>query len=120
MGTAALVLDHPVAPAMVAASYVGFAAFVVLALRRSAPVGSCGCFGQTDTPPTLTHLVLNVGAAAVAVAVWASPSGASFASAVGRQPLYGIPFTLLCLTCAGLVYLAFSRLAQLEELRSRP
>lgn len=120
VGAAALALDAPAAAAMVAVSYVAFAGFVAVALRRAAMVGSCGCFGQADTPPTVTHLVINVAAAAVAVAVWARAPGASFATVVAQQPLFGIPFALLCAICAGLVYLAFTRLAQLKELRRRP
>ena len=35
----------------VAISYVAFAAFVVVALRRSTPIASCGCFGQRRHAP---------------------------------------------------------------------
>lgn len=119
-GATALAFDSQAAAGMVAAAYLAFAGFVVLALRRGTMVGSCGCFGRADTPPTVTHLVINMGVATVAAAVAARPSGTSFAVAVGDQPLLGIPFTLLCLTCAGLVYLAFTRLAQLNAVRSPP
>ncbi len=119
VGAVALAFDARAAAAMVAASYLAFAGFVVLALRRGAMVGSCGCFGRADTPPTRAHLMINLGAAAVAAAISARPSGASFAAALGDQPLLGIPFTLLCVTCAGLAYLAFTRLAQLNGVRSR-
>lgn len=118
VGTTALVFDSRVAAGIVAVSFAAFAGFVALALRRGTMVGSCGCFGRVDTPPTLTHLVLNAGAAAVAAAVAARPSGTSFAAAVGDQPLFAIPFTLLCVTSAGLVYLALTRLPQLNWLRS--
>ena len=119
VGATALAFDSQAAAAMVAASYAAFAGFVLLALRRGAMVGTCGCFGRADTPPTLTHLVINAGAAAVATGIAVRPSGTSFAATVGDQPLLGIPFTLLCLTCAALAYLAFTRLAQLEGLRNR-
>lgn len=119
VGATALAFDSRAAAVMVAVSYAAFAGFVMLALRRGTMVGSCGCFGRADTPPTLTHLVLNVAAAAVAAGIVARPSGASFAATVADESLLGIPFTLLCLTCAGLVYLAFTRLAQLEALRSQ-
>lgn len=120
VGVTALAFDSQVAAGMVAISYLAFAGFVVLALRRGTAVGSCGCFGRADTPPTLTHLVINVGAALVAAAVTARPSGTSFAVTVGDQPLFGIPFAVLCLTCAGLAYLAFTRLAQLNGARTQP
>ena len=56
----------------VAASYAGFAAFVVAALRKGTPLSTCGCFGTPDTPPTAIHLVLNIAAAGVAAAVAAT------------------------------------------------
>lgn len=120
MGASALAFDSRVTAVLVAASYAAFAGFVGLARRRGTMVGSCGCFGRADTPPTRTHLAIDCGAAATALAVAARPSGASFVSAVQLQPLFGIPFTVLSLTCAGLVFLAFTRLAQLSGLRSRP
>ncbi len=55
--------------ALVAASYAGFAAFVVAALRQGTPLSTCGCFGAADTPPTAIHLVVNLAAAGVAAAV---------------------------------------------------
>ena len=118
-GATALAFDSRAAAALVAASYAAFAGFVIVALRRGTMIGSCGCFGRADTPPTPTHLVINLGAAAVSAGVAARPAGTSFAAVVGDQPLLGIPFTMLCLTCAGLAYLAFTRLAQLQVLRSR-
>ena len=45
--------------------YLGFALWVIAALRRQVPIASCGCFGRDDTPPTGAHVFLNlVGAAA--------------------------------------------------------
>jgi hypothetical protein len=68
----------------VALSYLAFSAFVALVLVRGGVLGSCGCFGRPDTPPTVAHLlvtlVLAASAAALAVAppqeaVWSSLSG---------------------------------------------
>lgn len=50
----------------VALSYALFAAFVVAALRAGTMIGSCGCFGREETPPHWSHVVLNLGLAAVA------------------------------------------------------
>ena len=119
VGTAALAVDSRLTAGAVAASYAAFAGFALLALRRGAMVATCGCFGRADTPPTASHVAINAGAAAVAAGVSVHPSGSSLTAAAADQPLFGIPFALLCLTCAGLAYLAFTRLAQLHGLRSR-
>lgn len=45
--------------------YLAFAIWVTVALQRNVPLASCGCLGRDDTPPTMSHVVLNVLAAAV-------------------------------------------------------
>jgi hypothetical protein len=62
---------------LVALSYLAFAAFVVAALRRGTMVGSCGCFGREDTPPHVSHVVLNLVLAVVALS----------ATTFGRAPV---------------------------------
>jgi Methylamine utilisation protein MauE len=64
LGAAALVVGGPVVGVLVAASYVGFAVFVAAALRSGTPIGSCGCFGEADTPPRLGHVGTNLALAA--------------------------------------------------------
>ena len=49
--------------AVLAASYLGLGGFIAVALVRGLPLASCGCFGEPDTPPTVAHLVLNLGLA---------------------------------------------------------
>lgn len=85
VGAGALVLAGPVAPALMAASYAAFAGFVAVALRRSTPISSCGCFGRVDTPPSGLHVVLNVvfTLAAAAQAVDGVPPVDRFAGSVG-------------------------------------
>jgi uncharacterized membrane protein YphA (DoxX/SURF4 family) len=63
----ALAAGGPRPAAAVGASYLAFAAFIVVAHRRGGSVSSCGCFGETDSPPTFLHLILDLGAAATAV-----------------------------------------------------
>jgi hypothetical protein len=58
VGIGAIVIGGPAADAMVALLYVGFSAFLVLALRAAG--ASCGCTGRDDTPPTVAHLVMTV------------------------------------------------------------
>jgi hypothetical protein len=69
IATAAMVDGSRPFAALVAVSYLAFAAFVVVALRRDVPLSSCGCFGVEDTPPTPVHLAVNLAAAATAATV---------------------------------------------------
>ncbi len=103
IGISALVYGTRVFAVLVAASYAGFVAFVALALRRGAPISSCGCFGKADTPPSVTHIVVNSAAALAAVGVAIDPVG-GIADVAADQPLLGLPF--LVLVAAG-VYLTF-------------
>jgi hypothetical protein len=100
-----VLLGGPVPAACVAASYLGFAGFVTAAVVRQTPLSSCGCFGEPDAPPTVTHAVLNAGAgvAAIAAAVGYHPS---LAVALRTQPAAGIPFVLLTGISAYLGYVA--------------
>jgi len=59
----------PGAAAGTALAYLGFSAFVVLALVRDRPLSSCGCFAGPDVPPTLLHVVVTAGAALAALLV---------------------------------------------------
>jgi uncharacterized membrane protein YphA (DoxX/SURF4 family) len=70
LGSLFLVMGTAVLSAAVAAVYLAFAGFVVVAMRAGVD-GSCGCFGREDTPPSWLHVVANgvVAAAAVAYAV---------------------------------------------------
>lgn len=57
-----------VGPALaVAGSYVVFAAFVVMALWRRLPIGSCGCVGRLDTPPSGWHVLVDLLGAGAAL-----------------------------------------------------
>ncbi len=58
LGVAALASGNRVLLALAAVSYLGFAGFVVHALRSDSPLASCGCFGKADTPPTRLHLAI--------------------------------------------------------------
>jgi uncharacterized membrane protein HdeD (DUF308 family) len=77
VGLAALAHPSRTTALLLAAAYVGFTAFVGLALARGGVLESCGCFGKADTPPTRAHLVLTavlaVAAGALAVAPPADP-----------------------------------------------
>ena len=109
VGVAALAFGDRVSAALLALSYLAFAAFVVLALRRGAPISSCGCFGKADTPPSRVHVAINLGAVAAGVAVAVQP-GAGLVHVLASQPLAGVPFVLLLACGVGLAFLALSSL----------
>lgn len=60
LAAAGLAVGGPVVAGAVGVSYLAFAAFVALALRADAPIGSCGCLGAVDTPPSIGHVVLDL------------------------------------------------------------
>jgi hypothetical protein len=109
VGAAALVLGGSIPAALVAASYVLFAAVVVAAVRLGAPLSSCGCFGQVDAPPTPSHAVVNLALAACAMASLAGgrvvPSTTGY---LARQPAAAIPFLILTAVTAYLAYLVMA------------
>lgn len=63
---------------LVAASYLVFTAFVLLALRRGHVLSTCGCFGKPDTPPTRTHAAVTGLLALTAIAVAADPPASAW------------------------------------------
>jgi hypothetical protein len=109
IGVGALVTGARPFAVLVAVSYAGFAGFVALALRRGAPIGSCGCFGRAETPPSRTHIVVDLAATLVAVAVAVDPVG-GVTDVVADQPLLGLPFLLLVGVGVYLVYLTLTLL----------
>jgi hypothetical protein len=72
LGAAALVVGGRALALLVAASYLGFALFVMSALRAKTPIATCGCFGQADTPPKPVHVTVDALLAAGAVAAAAT------------------------------------------------
>ena len=60
--------------ALLAAAY---AVFTVVALRllHAGPRTSCGCFGRTDSPVGIPHIVVDLAAVGVAVAAVVRPPG---------------------------------------------
>ena len=100
-----------VAVLLVAVSYLAFAGFVAIALRRGTPIATCGCFGKADTPPSLMHLFVNLGAAVAALAIAFNP-GDGIGDVVAAQPLSGVPYLLL--TFVG-TYVAFLTLTLLPR-----
>jgi len=104
VGVAAVVTGSPVWAAATAAFYLGFAGFVVYALLSGAPISSCGCFGSPDTPPKVGHVVLDLSAAGVAIAVNLNPVGPW----VGVSSLDLWPAVAFFLFSGAAVYLMFA------------
>lgn len=83
----------------VALAYGAFTVFIMWALGRGDIVGSCGCFGREDTPPTPGHAAFNAAAAALAALAVADPVvlsqfDGSAAEALLLAVLVGIGITL--------------------------
>ena len=93
---------------LVTASYVAFAVFVIAAMRSRTPVSSCGCFGEVDAPPTWLHVVLNGGAAAVALLAALTDRAPRLSSVVAQAGWSAIPLFGLALLAGYLAFLAMA------------
>jgi hypothetical protein len=109
IGLAAIIRGDRTAALLVAASYLAFAVFIAVARARHAPIATCGCFGKTDTPPTLLHLGFDLAASTAAIAVVVQP-GVGIGDVLDGQPLSGIPYLMLVATGTYLAFLALSSL----------
>jgi hypothetical protein len=107
VGLSALAIPGASAPLAVAATYLGFTAFVVYALRRNIPIRSCGCFGKTDTPPSRAHVIVNVAIAVGAVVAAGSPR---LLDRVMAEPTSGAVLVLMTGIGAYLLYLILAEL----------
>lgn len=117
VGAGALAGGGRVFAFLVAASYLGFAAFVLVALHRGLPLASCGCFGVADTPPTAVHVGINVAAAAIAGAValgWARGGGLPDIATMEGSLLLRATFVVLTAASAWLAYVALTELPKLQ------
>ncbi len=101
LGAWVLAVGGRLACAVLAGSYAVFAMVVVLARRNGA--ASCGCFGAAAAPPSMVHVVVNLVSAAVAALGAATGDVTGIATALGDQPLAGVPYLLLLGTGAWLV-----------------
>jgi hypothetical protein len=109
LGTAAVLTSHRALAAIVAVAYASFALFVVVALLADSPVQSCGCFGETTTPPSIIHVLANVAFVVVAGAV-AIRGLPTLADVLADQPWAGVPFLLLVAVTAQLVHVLLTEL----------
>ena len=112
IGAGALVWGTRAWGALVALSYASFAAFVLFVRRRGGALGSCGCFGELDTPPTLAHVILTAVLACTGIGV-AIGSRASLPAVVETQALLGLPALVMVAAGTFLAFLVVARLPQL-------
>jgi uncharacterized membrane protein YphA (DoxX/SURF4 family) len=94
-GVVAVISGRPLAAFVVAALHVAFAVFVIVALRAGSPVQSCGCFGETETPPSLAHLVTDLVLAGAAFVVAFGGGLPSLGDTLRDQPMAAVPFVVL-------------------------
>src|SRR4051812_46081549 len=110
LGIATVLTGARLLAALVAVSYAGFSAFLVVALRSGGAVSSCGCLGRADTPPTRSHLAVTTALA----------TGSAVAAMTGADGLSTIEWSATALTAIGLaalgcwlVWLVFTALPHL-------
>lgn len=87
LGVATVVVGGRVPALLVAASYLGFAAFVMAALRAGTPLATCGCIGRADTPPSPEHVVVDALLAGGAVLAGAADAPALWDASWAAWPV---------------------------------
>jgi hypothetical protein len=112
LALAALVSPAALVALAVAASYLGFAGFVGLAMRRPGTVSSCGCFGQTGTPPGAIHLTVNLAAAAAAGLAAAMGVQDGLPAQLAADPVHAVAVSAVAALCAWLAALLLTVLPQ--------
>lgn len=98
---------------VVAVAYLIFAVTAELGRRRG--VADCGCFGTTNTPPTLTHVGVNLLAALVA-GLAATGRVDSVVEVVAAQPAAGIPYLAAVIIGTSLVVALYTVGAEVAAL----
>lgn len=110
VGGWALAAPGRLTAALVSAAYLLFTGFVALALARGGVLGSCGCFGKADTPPTRTHLGLTALVVVLAAAVAVRPASGGWGPGLTAEAATTAGYAAL------LAFLAWQVLAVLPAL----
>ena len=114
IGVSGIVLGSSIPAVAAAGFYAGFTWFVVHALRHQLPISSCGCFGANDTPPSVNHLIVNIGAVLVLLMAGFFPIGPW--GGIGRLTP-GLAVAFIGFT-AGTIYILYGILAVLPRVQS--
>jgi hypothetical protein len=109
LGIAAVLTGARPLAALVAAAYLAYAAFVIVAMRSGTALQSCGCFGEVETPPSSVHVLLNTSCAGVALAS-AAAGVPSLADTISAQEWAGVPFLALVAITVGSSYAVLTTL----------
>jgi hypothetical protein len=117
LGVAGLIYPSRAIAILVAASYAVFGVFVLYARAKGGLLATCGCFGSPDTPPTLTHVVVDVALAASAGGVAWTGLSRWLPSILNHQYGSGVPLAAAAALCAWLIFLVLSPLARLDAVR---
>jgi hypothetical protein len=104
----AVVTGNAVVWDLIGLSYLAFAAFVGVALRRGTAIGSCGCFGRADTPPHPVHVALDLVLAASAAGAAATFDRAPV-DVMGDHPGGAALVVVFSLAASAAVYAAFTK-----------
>ncbi|GAA4348495.1 MauE/DoxX family redox-associated membrane protein [Angustibacter luteus] len=107
-GVLALVRPGRLTAVLVAVAYLVFTGFVALALSRGGVLGSCGCFGRPDTPPTRAHLVVTGLLAASGVAVALDPPAGTWWAAATDDPALAVAVLGFAVLLTWLSYLVIA------------
>jgi hypothetical protein len=116
VGAVALIEGGRVVDLLVAASYLAFTGFVIVAMRTGGVLASCGCLGRPDTPPTVSHVLVTAAfAVAAGVAAGLGPTGvltwtSSSTSTATQVAVLGVAVLA--------TWLAWLSLAELPRLRA--
>jgi hypothetical protein len=119
IAVAAWTVAGPIPATLVALSYAGFAGFVLYARATGGSISSCGCFGKADTPPTISHVVVNAAAVIIAGAAAAWPARSPLGE-LSQSPGAGVPLALLIAVVAALAYLALAEWPRLVGVLRQP
>jgi len=111
IAVAAIVIGGPIATALVALSYLGFAWFARRLERMTRGAAPCGCFGASSAPVGTLHVVVNVCIAA-GVGIAAVDAPGPIWEAAADTPWAGIPFVGLVVLLAWLVLLILTVLPE--------
>lgn len=117
LGVYGIVAPTRLPAVLVVISYSSFAGFVLYARHSGARLSSCGCFSALDTPPTVLHVILDIGFAISAATLAIRGPSSTISSFLIHQPLHGVPFVVTCGIGAWLSYLAIVALPRLALLR---
>ena len=116
VAVAALWQTVPLTVLAVGTFYLGFAMFSEVLRRRTAGRGGCGCFGVSSAPVGRLHVLVNLIAVGVAIAVAAEANPLeSYGGVMAATPAAGVPFFLGTVVLMGLVK---ALLTDLPELRA--